>query len=193
MYKLLSELPNLPESIDTEMFNAIPPETYEFMQMSTPEKRFLFGLIRHFKPRNILEIGVDDGGGTGLMLQAIKDMKETTLTSIDFAIRSHRQPDKPIGFVASKENTNNPQWLLIPGKDPSEVIESFGKKFDFAIIDTAHIHPIETLNFLSVLPFLEDGAIVVLHDLSLYLHRNLFNFVSLATRYDCRRKNNRFC
>jgi len=187
-YKLLSELPNLPENIDSEMFNAIPSETYELMQMSSPERRFLFGLIRHFKPKHILEIGVAEGGGTNLMLQSIKDMKETTLTSIDFAEKTYKQ-NKPIGFVALEKNANNPKWVLISGKDPSEVIESFGKKFDFAIIDTAHIHPIETLNFLSVLPFLEDGAIVVLHDLSLYLHRSYFRdlsrfpFVELATRY----------
>jgi len=187
-YKLLSELPNLPENIDSEMFNAIPPETYELMQMSSPERRFLFGLIRHFKPKNILEIGVAEGGSSGLMLQAIKDMKETTLTSIDFAEKTYKQ-NKPIGFAALEKNANNPKWVLIPGKDPSEVIENFGKKFDFAIIDTLHIHPVETLNFLSVLPFLEDGAIVVLHDLSLYLHSSHFQdisrfpFVSLATRY----------
>jgi cellulose biosynthesis protein BcsQ len=44
------------------------------------------------------------------------------------------------------------KWELIRGKDPSEVMESIGKKFDFAVIDTAHLHPVETLNFLCVLP-----------------------------------------
>jgi predicted O-methyltransferase YrrM len=188
-YKLLSELPDLPENIDTEMFNIMPPETYEFTEMCIPENKFLFGLIRYFKPKNILEVGVSSGGGTGLMLSAIKDMKETSLLSIDFAEQAYRHPDKPVGFVALRENANNPQWTLVSGKDPAEVIEGFDKKFDFAVIDTAHIHPVETLNFLSVLPFLEDGAIVVLHDLSLYMHTNYFrdlsNFpiVSLATRY----------
>lgn len=189
MYKLLSELPNLPENIDSETFNTIPPETYEFTEMSPPENSFLFGLIRSFKPKNILEIGVSSGGSTGLILSAIRDMKETTLTSIDNAEKAYRYPDKPVGFVALKENVNNSQWELVTGKDPSQVIESFGKKFDFAVIDTMHIHPIESLNFLSALPFLEDGAIVVLHDLSLYLHRSnfiklsRFPFVALATRY----------
>ena len=187
MYKQLSNLPDLPENIDTEMFNAIPPETYEFMEMATPEKKFLFGLVRHFKPKNILEIGVSSGGGSGLMLQAMKDMKESTLTSIDKTEYAYRYPDKPVGFVALRENANHPQWTLITGKDPSEVIENLNKKFDFAVIDTAHVHPIETLNFLSVLPFLQDGAIVVLHDLSLYMDQfpDLFSFrrFSLATKF----------
>jgi len=187
MYKLLNELPDLPENIGTEIFNAISLETYAFMEMAIPEKKFLFGLIRHFKPKNILEIGVSSGGGSGLILQAINDIEESTLTSIDKAEYAYRYPDKPVGFVALQENANNPQWTLVAGKDPSEVIETFGKKFDFAIIDTAHVHPIETLNFLSVLPFLQDGAIVVLHDLSLYMDqfKDLFSFrsLSLATKF----------
>jgi predicted O-methyltransferase YrrM len=184
MYKLLGKLPDLPENIDTEMFNAIQPETYEFMEMALPEKKFLLGLIRYFKPKNILEIGVSSGGGTGLMLQAIKDIKESTLTSIDKAECAYRYPDKPVGFVALQKNANNPQWTLVTGKDPSEVIENLDKKYDFAIIDTMHIHPVETLNFLSVLPFLEDGAIVVLHDLSLYMDQSFsFRRLSLATKF----------
>jgi len=179
-YKKLSELPNLPESIDSEMFNAIPPEIYEeYSEMCSPEHKFLFGLIRFFKPKNILEIGVSSGAGTRLMLHTIKEMKESTLTSIDIAEQAYRFPDKPVGFVALQENANNPQWTLIAGKDASEVIEGFGKKFDFIMIDTLHIHPVETLNFLSVLPFLEDGAIVVLHDLSLYLTDDFNDFPKL--------------
>jgi len=189
VYKLLSELSDLPENIDTEMFNAIPPEVYEFTEMWTPELKFLFGLIRLFKPKNILEIGVSSGGGSGLILQAIKDIEGSALTSIDKAEHAYRYPDKPLGFVALRENANNSQWTLIAGKDPSEIIETFGKKFDFAVIDTAHVHPIETLNFLSVLPFLEDGAIVVLHDLSLYMNTTYFVDLSefprinLATKF----------
>jgi predicted O-methyltransferase YrrM len=187
MYKLLSELPNLPENIDSEKFNDISPEIYEFTEMWSPEHKFIFGLIRHFKPQNILEIGVSSGSGSALMLHTIKDMKDSTLTSIDIGEQAYRFPDKPVGFVALRENANNPQWTLVAGKDPSEVIEGFGKKFDFAVIDTGHIHPVETLNFLSVLPFLEDGAIVVLHDLSLYVKLgyhdlSCFPRLSLATR-----------
>ena len=63
------------------------------------------------------------------------------------------------------------------------MIEGLGKKFDFAVIDTCHIHPIETLNFLSVLPFLQDGAIVVLHDLSLYLNLQYYDLSDFPSIY----------
>jgi hypothetical protein len=53
-------------------------------------------------------------------------------------------------------------------------------KYDFAVIDTAHIHPMETLNFLCVLPYLNDGAVVVLHDTSLHIYNA--NSMAVATR-----------
>lgn len=189
MYKLISELPLPAEQIDKAMFDRIAESEYECCEMDTVEKRFLYGLIRHFKPENILEIGVSSGGGSGLILAAIEDMDDAALTSVDVAENAYAFPSEPVGFVALRKHSDNKKWKLVPGKDPSEVIESFGKKFDFAIIDTAHVHPIETLNFLSVLPFLEDGAIVVLHDISLYLSQMFYRdmkeypVISLATRY----------
>lgn len=189
MYELISNLPMLAEDIDREIFEAIPKMDYEYIEIDMTEARFLFGLVRHFKAKNILEIGVSSGGGSGLLLAAIEDIDGATLTSIDLANEAYRFPSKPVGFVAQKKHYNNPKWNLLTGKDPSEVIESIEKKFDFAFIDTAHVHPIETLNFLSVLPFLEDGAIVVLHDTSLYLcqrhykNMNTFPNLGLATRY----------
>lgn len=52
---------------------------------------------------------------------------------------------------------------------------------DFAIIYTAHVHPVESLNFLSILPFLNEGAIVVLHDISEYTAKSI-NHEHLAPR-----------
>ena len=38
-------------------------------------------------------------------------------------------------------------------------------KFDFLYLDSAHISPAEIINFIEALPFLNENAIVVLHDL----------------------------
>lgn len=189
MYKSIEDLPLPAEQIDKELFYSIPPQEYQYCEMDEIEKRFLFGLIRHFKPKDILEVGVSSGGGSGLILSAISDCPDATLTSIDFATNAYKFKNEKVGFVAQRKHSDNEQWNLIHGKDSSEVIEGLDKKFDFAIIDTAHIHPIETLNFLSVLPFLKKGAIVVLHDISFYLsnseYRDMYRFpvINLATRY----------
>jgi len=49
------------------------------------------------------------------------------------------------------------------------------------VIDTAHNHPVESLNFLCTLPYLNDGAIAVFHDISLFYHENA-NRNALAMR-----------
>ena len=38
-------------------------------------------------------------------------------------------------------------------------------KFDFLFLDTAYISPGKLINLIEVLPFLEENAIIVLHDI----------------------------
>ena len=38
-------------------------------------------------------------------------------------------------------------------------------KFDFIFLDTAHSAPGEILNFIELLPFLNENAILVLHEI----------------------------
>ena len=38
-------------------------------------------------------------------------------------------------------------------------------KFDFVFLDTVHMAPGELLNFIELLPFLNDNAILVIHDI----------------------------
>jgi predicted O-methyltransferase YrrM len=63
---------------------------------------------------------------------------------------------------------DNPQWHLHTGVDIAEVIgERIGDEIDILLLDTTHLHPAETLSFLSIFPYLTDEAIVVLHDVNL--------------------------
>ena len=57
--KILSHIPNVPGE----------PEMSEF------ESAFLCGLLKKFRPKKILEIGVAAGGTTAVMLQCLEDMK----------------------------------------------------------------------------------------------------------------------
>jgi|GEM_PF-1090170 len=143
--------------------------------MTEDERAFLAGAILYTKPINILEIGVQTGGGSLLALELIKSRPNAHLTSIDIA-KEIKSPGKgwqniPIGADVINAYNNlesanaHPQWTLITGRDTSEVIDGLSKKFDFVILDTAHIAPIEALNFLTVLPFLTEDAVVVMHDM----------------------------
>lgn len=155
-----------PQEVDKEFIEQIPRDVLSAGLMTLEERLFVNGLVRMTKPLNILEIGVYRGGGTCLLLNAIQDMPDSTVTSIDIA---NTVGDIDIADVAQQYHGGNPKWTLYKGVDPSQVIEKTGKKFDFLVLDTLHIHPIESLNFLTVFPFLTPDAVVVLHDINLFL------------------------
>jgi predicted O-methyltransferase YrrM len=159
--------------------------------MHETERKFVHGLIRFLKPRRILEIGVWHGGGTAVLLNAIKDFKDSKVVSIDVLRKAN---EESVGYFAKKHFRKNKNWKLFIGKEPSEIIEKIGSEtFDFCVIDTVHVHPIESLNFLTIFPFLSDNAIVVIHDIVLFASaakgypKNVSCFTSFASKllFDC--------
>lgn len=152
----------------------------QYSEMSKTERYFLNGMIRHIKPKKILEVGVSAGGSSAIILNAIKDMPESILYSVDYSKHWYRNKNKNTGFIINEcfpELAD--KWHLLAGNDVSFVIEDIGADIDFVLLDTVHIHPWETLNFVCVLPFLKVGTWVVLHDIALHL----FNHQFLACRY----------
>lgn len=153
--------------------------------MNPDERYFISSLIRYYEPKHILEIGVGDGFGSANILNTIEGTR-ATLTSIDI----NEYFDHPyrgrirVGEYALKHYGMSKQWEKCFRGDPADVIESFNKKFDFVVLDTAHLHPVETLNFLSVYPFLSEDAIIVVHDIMVYLDRLHYAGIleGLATR-----------
>ncbi|MDR2571328.1 MAG: class I SAM-dependent methyltransferase [Oscillospiraceae bacterium] len=183
----LSLISVIPEEHDVKHFDNIDFSRIR-SEMNADERLFVNGLIRYYQPESVLEIGVSGGGGTVILLNAINDLPESKLVSIDCMERCYYD-DIPIGSNVEVYYKSLPEgkWTLFTGKDPSEVLMPLGRMFDFAVIDTAHFHPIESLNFLCALPYLKDGAIVILHDISLFTRLNkengFFDLVSAqATR-----------
>ena len=65
-------------------------------------------------------------------------------------------------------------WTLYTGGITSEFIEKIGNDIDLVFIDTMHVTPGEMLDWLMVLPFLKNGAIVIFHDVfALYGNRKI--------------------
>ena len=161
----LNELAIKPESYEVARYEKADWHTV-FSQMSPTERRFINGLLRYYKPERVLEIGVSRGGGTVNILNAISDMPNTQLYSVDVLTADWCGIEAKTRFP----DISDSKWRLITGKDTSELISELAEngKFDFAVIDSMHLHPVESLNFLSILPYLSDGAIVVLHDISVF-------------------------
>ena len=167
-------------SLLKEMFNTIKDVT----EMSFEESCFLNGLLHYFKPKKILEVGVAAGASSYVILNAIKQEHATHLYSIDISRKYYQDHTKLSGWKAKELFPETPQWDLRLGKDVSEVIEEIGKGIDFLLLDTVHIHPAETLSFLSIFPYLTYNAVVVLHDINLFYYRYFQDYFATKFLFD---------
>ena len=185
--KDISSLDIIPEQFEVEQLYHIPSDIMRYSEMHPVERQFINGLIRILKPHRILELGIAEGAGSVVILNAIKDMPDSILASFDVSKKLWNDPSKRTGFIVERMYPNgNSQWRIHLGADFSEYAETFDRPFDMVIIDTVHLHPIESLNFISILPYLSDGAVVMFHDLALYTCQdkdfNRFPNISFANK-----------
>ena len=105
-------------------------------------------------------MGVAFGGSSIIILNAIKDLKNSHLYSIDL------EPNDKIGYCVNNHFPNLlKKWTLFKGDVAAQFMDRIGKNIDLAMIDTSHFEPGEILDFIMVLPFLKEEAIVIFHDI----------------------------
>ena len=137
--------------------------------MSLDVAYLINGLIRKHKPKNCLEIGVAKGGSSILILNAIKDIPDSRLVSIDLFSEFR---NKKVGYLVEQKFPQlMNKWDLFVGDMPHKFLIQLNLKFDFLFLDTAHVSPGEFFNIIESLPFLEENAIVVLHDTVWHLNQ----------------------
>jgi len=124
------------------------------------QREFINGIIRKYKPKKIVELGVLFGGSSIIILNSIKDLSNSHLYSIDI------DGSPIVGNCVKKyfPHLSN-KWTLFKGSIAAKYIEKIGKNIDLAMIDTSHFEPGEILDFLLILPFLKDEAILIFHDI----------------------------
>ena len=153
------------EEIDSNLILPLQDRLKGVIEISLDEQKYLNGMVRKFKPKKLVEIGVSGGGTSALMLNAIKDMPDAKLYSIDRYVNWYRGEGKKSGWAIEERFSElMNKWTFYTGVNTAEVIEKIGNNIDFAYIDTVHKCPGEMINFLEILPFLKEEAIVVLHD-----------------------------
>ena len=128
--------------------------------MWSNQREFINGIIRKQKPKKVLELGILFGGSSIIILNAIKDIKNSHLFSVDIS------NSQKIGNCVKKyfPNLSN-KWTLFKGNIIAKYIEKIGNNIDLAMIDTSHFEPGEILDFLMILPFLKEEAIIIFHDI----------------------------
>ena len=136
------------------------------MQLEGNQPYFINGLIRKFKPKNCLEIGVAKGGSSILISNTKKDIPDSILISLDLNTQLCYNESKKAGYRVNKyfpDLTKN--WKLLIGQQPHKFLIKLNMKFDFVFLDTAHSTPGEILNFISTFTILNENVILVLHDI----------------------------
>lgn len=171
------------EDFEREKLDPIYDTVAPYSEMQKSERYFLNGIIRSIKPKKILEAGVANGGGSAIILNAIRDIDGAELYSVDYTEKSYRYQDKPSGFlVEEKFPALMDKWHMFRGGDVSRFLEEIGGDIDFLMLDTVHTHPWETLNFLCILPFMKKASSwTVLHDISIFANPD--DRYALACRY----------
>ena len=167
------EIKEIFEEIDTSILLKIQDKLEGIIEMKPDERKFINGIIRKYKPKKLVEIGIAQGGSSALILNAIKDMPNAKLFSIDKSDVWYRDKSKKVGWLV-KERFQDlmDKWALYTNVNTAEIIETIGNNIDFVLIDTIHTTPGEMLNWLEILPFLKEEAIVVFHDTYLMVCEN---------------------
>lgn len=167
--KILELLPQDMRPLENSGFKTIS-------EMTDYHQGFLCGLIKNCKPKKVVEIGVSAGGTSAIIMNCLRMIsaggEDPEMYSVDLSSTYYQDPTKKCGFVAEyvKEKLNYNNFKLLVGKGTIAAhIEEIGKGIDFVILDAAHILPGEVLDFLTVLPFLKNNAMIVLHDVTLAL------------------------
>ena len=158
---------------DLNIFSLIQSRIKDYVELTIDEQKFFHSLLRTFKPKKIVEIGVSSGGSAILILNAIKDIEGAKLFSIDKSIYWYRNRFKKTGYLVKEKFPElMDKWTLYTGGLTAEFIETIGDGIDFVFIDTVHYTPGEMLDWLMVLPFLKNEAIVLFHDTFVLYYNN---------------------
>ena len=161
------------EIVDLHILKLIEDDIKNYIELNPEEQKFFHGLIRTIKPKKIVEIGVSSGGSAALILNAIKDIEGSKLFSIDRSINYYKAKEKKTGFLVKEKFPKlMDKWTLYTGGITSQFIETIGDDIDLVFIDTMHVTPGEMLDWLMVLPFLKNEAIVIFHDTFFLYSRN---------------------
>ena len=139
----------------------------------------LYGLVRHYRPRWVLETGVYYGGNTAFLLQALARNDFGQLVSIDWPDTQIRQqtthPRHP--FVADSELYTDAlapgflvpeplraRWRLLLG-DSLTILPTLTETFDLYIHDSDHSLAFVRSELAAVWPKLSPPALLVVDDI----------------------------
>jgi len=156
------------EDYGVEHLNKIEAQIAPHSEMTREEREFVNGLVRYHKPKKILEVGISAGASSLILLNAGADYG-AQVHSVDYAEAWYQDYSKKTGFLVGEQAPDlAAKWNSYIGTISARFMDQIGSDIDFCLIDTTHCNPGEFLDFLMVLPYLKEDAIVVLHDVGIH-------------------------
>lgn len=148
-----------------------------YCEMTCKEHGFLCGLVKEKAPDKVVEVGVAGGGTTGVLMKCLDLVNPSAkMYSCDL--------NKITGYQLEEvkdQLTNYTQHTFLLGGLLPQFIDEIGGNIDVCVLDTVHRMPGEILDFLTILPYLNDGALCILHDTADNLQGRFFKD-SFATK-----------
>ena len=93
---------------------------------------------------------------------------------MDRTRKYYRNKTLEVGYKLNEFPELLNKWKLYTGKQPHKFLEKLNLKFDFLFLDTAHSFPGEIINIIEALPFLEENAIVIIHDIIYHFYKGKY-------------------
>ena len=124
----------------------------------------LYEFILELRPKNVLEIGVQNGQSTKTMLMAMNELKSGRLVSIDHKRRQTiLDADYPdlAGYWHFIQGSSHDPLSLQAAKDALPE----GELYDVFFIDGDHKYPGVKQDFYEYTPLVKPGGIILLHDI----------------------------
>ena len=101
-----------PEEFEQEYLDNIKKKL-DGALLSKIDMKFINGMIRKFKPKKILEVGVAGGGSSAIILNAIQNIENSHLYSIDLFTNAYNRKNKKTGWIVKEKFSNlMKKWTL---------------------------------------------------------------------------------
>jgi hypothetical protein len=154
----------MPTEKENKVMHNLNDSVAEVSQMTSHEREFINALVLRNQPKKLLEIGVSAGSSSIIILNAIKNIKNAMLYSIDYLDNWYKSPDKRTGFYVDNYKELKNKWKMLTGSLSFKFMDIIGNNIDFCLIDTVHTNPGGILDVLMVLPYLDEDATIIFHD-----------------------------
>jgi len=127
-------------------------------QFHISEAQFLYSLVRHIKPKKIVECSPNEGFTTTIIMEALrKNAISSKLLSFDIHENSKRH-DVPKGNINRE---------LIVGDARKTIPDNFLKEADFILIDSDHSYDFGKW-YSKKLQIAKSGTFIMIHDWPMY-------------------------